>query len=59
MYARVNKKTQVFTPELWQFVCLIFGRDLKLQQSVSWECDKNRTLSIKYRKKQNKESNLG
>jgi len=22
----VNKKMQVFTPELWQFVCLIFGR---------------------------------
>jgi len=25
MYARVNQKMQVFTPELWQFVCLIFG----------------------------------
>jgi len=24
----VNKKTQVFTPELWRFVCLIFGRDM-------------------------------
>jgi len=23
----VNEKTHVFTPELWQFVCLIFGRE--------------------------------
>jgi len=23
----VNEKTQVLTPELWRFVCLIFGRD--------------------------------
>jgi len=26
---RVNEKMHVFTPELWQFVCLIFGRDYK------------------------------
>jgi len=24
---RLNKKMQVFIPELWQFVCLIFGRE--------------------------------
>jgi len=26
VYARVNVKTHVFTPELWQFACLIFCR---------------------------------
>jgi len=26
VYAHVNKKLQVFTPELWWFVCLIFDR---------------------------------
>jgi len=25
--AGVNEKMKVFTPELWQFVCLNFGRD--------------------------------
>jgi len=25
--AHVNEKMYVFTPELWQFVCPIFGRD--------------------------------
>jgi len=24
----VNEKTHIFTPELWQFECLIFGRDI-------------------------------
>jgi len=28
----VNEKTHIFTPELWRFACLIFGRGLVKQK---------------------------
>jgi len=45
LYACVNEEMNIFTPEFWQFVCLIFGRDIVL---MTIKCTLNYFLRLLY-----------